>query len=110
MREPSPLQLPGQCERLAEIPLSRSAPGLKKPGSKIPDGMMEQHEPEFLGLLDLVRQFFQWDPLGWRWQLQTPDIGDPRPYFRHARLHFPLGRLPQRENVQLKPLTLQLQN
>src|SRR6266581_4872609 len=110
MREPSPVQLLGQCERLAEIPLSRSAPGLKKPGSNVPDGMMEQHEPAFLGLLHLVRQFFQRDPFGWRWQLQRPDMGDPRPYFRHARLHFRLGRLPQRENVQFKPLALQLEN
>ena len=109
MREPSLPQLPGQRERLAEIPLSRSAPRLKKPGSKIPDGM-EPLEPAFLGLLHLVRQFFQRDPFGWRWQLQRPDMGDPRPYFRHARLHFRLGRLPQRENVQFKPLALQLEN
>ena len=109
MREPSLPQLPGQRERLAEIPLSRSAPRLKKPGSKIPDGM-EPLEPAFLRLLHLVRQFFQRDPFGWRWQLQRPDIGDPRPYFRHARLHFRLGRLPQRENVQFKPLALQLEN
>src|SRR5262249_39179213 len=113
MREPSPMQLPGQRERLPKIPLPRSAPGLKKPRPKITDGIMTQHEPASLGFFHLVRQFFEWDSLGWRWewwQRKLPDIGDPRPYFRHTRLHLRLGRFPKRENVQVKALALQLEN
>src|SRR5258708_14213842 len=77
---------------------------------KVPDRTPEKHEPTVTRTLQPLCISLERDPVQRRQRSDVAEISDSCPHLRNCRMHFRLGRFPQREDVEFQPLPLQLEN